>query len=141
MGECVQCLCTRERVRVCQCNHWGSRLCVYMAEVPMTNVVRTSSRLGNVHKKDARSTTPLLFFLYKHVLSISTLCAFFSLQFYNVIRKQCSLFCTSLPIFVPAEEVLICGVIRWGPAFLLSVRVLSLLLYFRLLLLALLQPW
>lgn len=86
-------------VCVCQCDHWGSRLCVYMAEFPMTNVVRTSSRFGNVQtkKKKAASSTLLLFFLYKHVLPINqnTVCVcvfFFIAHFYNVIRKQCSLF-------------------------------------------------
>lgn len=70
-------------VSVCVCmlvrQYQQPRLCVYMAEFPMMNVVRTSSRLGNVHKKDTASSTLLLFFLCKHVLPISLyvcVCAF-----------------------------------------------------------------
>lgn len=55
------------RVCVCQCDHWGSRLCVYMAEFPMTNVVRTSSRFGNVQTKKKSS-----FFNSAIILSLQT---------------------------------------------------------------------
>ena len=77
-------MCERERISVCvhivfaefnSRDHWGSGLCVYMAEVPMTNVVGISSKnLGmcpGEQKTSPLRQTVLLFFSAKHVLPIS----------------------------------------------------------------------
>lgn len=120
---CV-CMC----VCVSRCNHWESRLCVYMAEVPMTNVVRASSWTGNARRK-TRTALPL-FFLLKHVLpicrntwrsfSFAVLQCHYKTMFF-VLHISYELVIP--PISVPRGRVSdLWSRLAWGPAFLLSLR-------------------
>lgn len=120
---CV-CIC----VCVSRCNHWESRLCVYMAEVPMTNVVRASSWTGNACRKTC--TALPLFFLLKHVLPICRItwrsfsfavlqCHYKTMFFVLHISNELVI----LPISVPRGRVSdLWSRLAWGPAFLLSLR-------------------
>lgn len=115
------CIC----VCVSRCNHWEWRLCVYMAEVPMTNVVRASSWTGNARRKTC--TALPLFFLLKHVLPICRntwrsfsfavlQCHYKTMFFVLHISNELVI----LPISVPRGRVSdLWSRLAWGPAFLL----------------------
>lgn len=141
-----KCVCVRACCSVRSERPLESRVCVYMAEVPMTNVVRTSFWFFGEKMKSSSiySSTVILslqtcvFNLSKHSMP-SFLHRYKTMLFVLHINYEF----TILPIFfsVPQKSFLMCGVTGGGPSFPpVIVSVSSLLLYFKLLLLALFQP-
>ena len=79
-------------------DHWGSGLCVYMAEVPRTNVVGISSKnLGMCPGEQKRLHFDKLCFHSSRqnmcFQSAQNTVFFVLLCFYNAVRIQCSLSC------------------------------------------------